>query len=210
MGTTILSFVEKTGRIPDVYFQAVGSGTGAIAAWENAERLAQDGRFGKNKMRVYVCQNKPFTLIHDSWKAASRSLVELDPEQGRRNAEMIMAKVLANRKPPYSLSGGLYDTLVASHGDTYVSGNDDILYATLLFRDLEGYDLLPAASAAVSGLIRAVKEGKVKKDELIMLNCTGGGSLKSMSKGYKIKEPDLIVDPDIDSETLVKMVDGLF
>ena len=210
MGTTVLSFVEKTGRIPDVYFQAVGSGTGAIAAWENAERLAQDGRFGKNKMRVYVCQNTPFTLIHDSWKAASRSLAELDPEHGRRNAEMIMAKVLANRKPPYSLAGGLYDTLVASHGDTYVSSNDEILYSTLLFRDLEGYDLLPAASAAVSGLIKAVKEGKVKKDELVMLNCTGGGSLKSMSKGYKIKEPDLIVDPDIDSEELVKMVDGLF
>ena len=39
MGTTVLSCVEKMGRIPDVYFQAVGSGTGAIAAWENACRL---------------------------------------------------------------------------------------------------------------------------------------------------------------------------
>ena len=54
MGTTLLSCVEKTGRIPDAYFQAVGSGTGAIAAWENAERLAADGRFGQNKMRVYM------------------------------------------------------------------------------------------------------------------------------------------------------------
>ncbi|MBQ8855037.1 MAG: pyridoxal-phosphate dependent enzyme, partial [Bacteroidales bacterium] len=35
MGTTVLSCVEKMGRIPDAYFQAVGSGTGAIAAWEN-------------------------------------------------------------------------------------------------------------------------------------------------------------------------------
>ena len=36
---------------------------------ENAERLAEDGRFGENKMRVYVAQNAPFTLICDSWKA---------------------------------------------------------------------------------------------------------------------------------------------
>ena len=69
MGTTILSYIEKAGRIPDAYFQAVGSGTGAIAAWENAERLAADGRFGENHMRVYVSQNTPFTLLYDSWKA---------------------------------------------------------------------------------------------------------------------------------------------
>ena len=32
MGTTLLSAVEKIGRIPDAYFQAIGSGTGTIAA----------------------------------------------------------------------------------------------------------------------------------------------------------------------------------
>ena len=63
MGTTVLSAVEAIGRIPDAYFQAVGSGTGAIAAWENAERLAADGRFGENKMRIYASQNAPFTLM---------------------------------------------------------------------------------------------------------------------------------------------------
>ena len=41
MGTTVLSCVEKMGRIPDAYFQAVGSGTGAIAAW-----TAASGRTG--------------------------------------------------------------------------------------------------------------------------------------------------------------------
>lgn len=39
MGTTILSAVETIGRIPDAYFQAVGSGTGAIAAWEMLKGL---------------------------------------------------------------------------------------------------------------------------------------------------------------------------
>ena len=43
-----------------------------------------------------------------------------------------------------------------------------------------------------------------------MLNCTGGGSLAAMSRGYKVKEPDLIVDPDIDADRLVKMVNELF
>ncbi len=210
MGTTLLSFVEKTGRIPDAYFQAVGSGTGAIAAWENAERLAADGRFGENKMRVYVAQNRPFTLIHDSWKAQSRELSALDPEEGRRAAEVILAKVLANRKPPYSLAGGLFDVLCASGGDSFACSNDDIIYWLLQFRNLEGYDLLPAPCAAVAALATAVRDGTVRRDELIMLNCTGGGTLAAMAKGFVLKEPDLVLDPDLPEEAIIAAVDKLF
>lgn len=210
MGTTILSCVEKMGRIPDAYFQAVGSGTGAIAAWENAERLAADGRFGENKMKVFVSQNIPFTLMYDSFKADSRELVDITPEQGRRNAEVILAKVLANRKPPYSIAGGLYDVLKASEGDVFKVSNDDIVYWLLQFRNLEGYDLLPAPCTAVAALAQAVKEGRVAKDDYIMLNCTGGGTLISMAKGYVVKEPDLIISPDLPAEEIIAAVNSLF
>lgn len=210
MGTTLLSCVEKMGRIPDAYFQAVGSGTGAIAAWENACRLAVDGRFGENKMRVYVAQNKPFTLIYDSWKASSRVLLDLPAEQGRRQAEVILAKVLSNRKPPYSLAGGLFDVLKASKGEVYLADNEDIMYWMMQFRNLEGYELLPAACVAVNALAQAVKGGKVKSEEYIMLNCTGGGTLGAMSKGFVFKEPDLVLSPEMSSEEIIKSVKGLF
>lgn len=210
MGTTILSFVEKAGRIPDAYFQAVGSGTGAIAAWENAERLAEDGRFGENKMRVYVAQNAPFTLIYDSWKAHSRQLAAITPELGRRQAEVILAKVLSNRKPPYSIAGGLFDVLEKSKGDVFLASNDDIMYWLLQYRNLEGYDLLPAACVAVSSLAKAVENGDVQKDELIMLNCTGGGTLASMAKGYILKEPDRVLSPELPAEEIIRKVSELF
>ena len=209
MGTTLLSFVEKAGRIPDAYFQAVGSGTGAIAAWENAERLAADGRFGENRMRVYVAQNAPFTLIHDSWKAHSRLLAPLDPLAGRRQAEVILAKVLSNRKPPYGITGGMFDVLEASGGDTFTCTNDDIMFWLLQFRNLEGYELLPAPCAAVAALDQAVREGRVGKDDLIMLNCTGGGTLASMAKGYILKEPDLVLSPDLPAEEIIAAVRSL-
>ncbi len=210
MGTTLLSCVEQMQRIPDAYFQAVGSGTGAIAAWENACRLEADGRFGNNNMRVYVAQNKPFTLMYDAWKAQSRALPDLSAEEGRRQAEVILAKVLSNRKPPYSLAGGLFDTLTESHGDVFLADNNDIMYWMMQYRNLEGYDLLPAACVAVSALAQAVKEGVVKKEEYIMLNCTGGGSLTAMSKGFVFKEPDLILSPDLPSETIIEKVSALF
>lgn len=210
MGTTLLSCVEKMGRIPDAYFQAVGSGTGAIAVWENACRLAEDGRFGPNNMKIYVAQNAPFTLMYDAWKSDSRTLPELSAEEGRSKSEMIMATVLSNRKPPYSISGGLYDVLKESGGDFFLATNNDIFYWLLQFRNREGYDLLPAACVAVTALAKAVEEGVVKKDDYIMLNCTGGGILSAMSRGFVHKEPDLVLSPDLSSEEIATAVKGLF
>lgn len=210
MGTTLLSCVEKMGRIPDAYFQAVGSGTGAIAAWENACRLGEDGNFGPNNMRVYVAQNFPFTLMYDAWKAGSRELPPMTAEEGRSKSEMIMATVLSNRKPPYGVPGGLYDTLKESGGDFYLATNNDIFYWILQFRNKEGYDLLPAACVAVAALAKAVEDGTVKKDDYIMLNCTGGGTLGAMSKGFVHIEPDLVLSPELSAEEIVKAVRKLF
>lgn len=210
MGTTVLSCVEACGRIPDAYFQAVGSGTGAIAAWENACRLAADGCFGENHMRVYVAQNEPFTLLYDSWKAGSRVLAGISPEEGRREAEIILAKVLSNRNPPYSVAGGLYDTLLESHGDVFLANNNDIMYWMIQYRNLEGYELLPAACVAVTALAKAVKEGLVHKEETIMLNCTGGGTLSAMSKGFVFKQPDLVLSPDLPADEIIAQVSTLF
>jgi len=210
MGTTVLSAVEVIGRIPDAYFQAVGSGTGAIAAWENAERLAADGRFGENHMRIYASQNAPFTIMYDSWKAGSKQLLPISAEEGRRQAEVILAKVLSNRKPPYSIDGGLYDVLKASDGDMFKVSNDDIIMWMLRFFESEGYDIFPAAACAVGALAQAVESGQVKKDEVIMLNLTGGGILSAMKKGYILHEPELVISPDAPAEEIVAKVDALF
>ena len=210
MGTTVLSAAEVIGRIPDAYFQAVGSGTGAIAAWENAMRLAEDGRYGKNNMRVYACQNSPFTIMYDSWKADSRDLLPLTPEESRRNAEVILAKVLSNRKPPYSLAGGLYDALKATGGDMFKINNDEIVYWMLQFFQQEGVDIFPAAAAAVASLSKALEGGKVSKEETVMLNITGGGMLNATRKGFTLKEPDLVLSPELSAEEIIMAVDKLF
>ncbi len=66
--------VEAAGSIPDHYIQAVGSGTGAIAAWEMSLRLAEDGRFGGAHDALHLAQNAPFTPMTDAWEAGARAL----------------------------------------------------------------------------------------------------------------------------------------
>ncbi len=210
MGTTVLSAVEAIGCIPDAYFQAVGSGTGAIAAWENNLRLIEDGRFGNNKMKIFVSQNVPFTLMYDAWKAGSRALPEYTPEQSRRAAEVILAKVLSNRKPPYSIAGGLFDALTDTGGDIFKATNDEIVRWMLMYRNLEGYDIFPAAATAVCSLEQAVRSGQVGKEDVVMVNVTGGGSLAAQSRGYYVKEPDLVLSPDLPIEEIITQIDKLF
>lgn len=123
MATTVMSAVTTIGRIPDYYFQAVGSGTGAIAAWEANMRFIEDGRYGDNLMKLIVSQNAPFVPMFDAWRAESREMLPYDAKKARRDAELIDAKVLSNRRPPYGLAGGLYDALKATGGDVVVATN---------------------------------------------------------------------------------------
>lgn len=211
MGTTLLSAVETIGRIPDAYFQAIGSGTGAIAAWENNLRLISDGRFGTHRMRLYPSQNSPFTVMYDSWKLHSRTLVEFPPDKARKAAEEIKAKVLSNRKPPYTLAGGLFDAMDDAGGDIFKVTNDELDLWKEKFLQLEGIDIHNAAAVAVASLAHAAAEGKVRKDEVIMLNITGGGEQLAKSEHDVVyAEPHLVLDPGLSAEEVVSTVLELF
>ena len=211
MGTTLLSAVEVIGRIPDAYFQAIGSGTGAIAVWENNLRLIEDGRWGSHKMRLYPSQNAPFTVMYDSWKQHSRQLVEMSPDDARRAAAEIDAKVLSNRKPPYSLAGGLFDTMEDTGGDMFKVTNDELRFWKKRFAELEGIDIHDAPAVAVASLAEAVREGIVKKDETIMLNITGGGEELAKSQQEVVyAKPDIVLDPSLPDEDIINAVKKLF
>jgi cysteate synthase len=211
MGTTTLSAITTIGKIPDYYFQAIGSGTGAIAAWEANLRLIQDGRFGTNKMKLMVSQNKPFTPIHAAWKANSRDLLPLDDNIARKQVEEIKAKVLSNRKPPYPIVGGLYDAMKDAGGDVLLADNDELDNASNLFKELEGNDIHPAAAIATATLISAVKDGTVKKDDLIMLNITGGGEERFKSeKELHYLKPSMVFEINPDEEEVKERLRELF
>lgn len=210
MGTTVLSAVLEIGRIPDYYFQAVGSGTGAIAAWEANKRFIKDGRYGNHLMKLMVSQNIPFTPIYDAWKAGSRAMLPLDEQVARKQVEEMCAKVLSNRKPPYSLKGGLYDALKATGGDVLLATNEETLEAKLLFEKLEGVDIEPAAAVATATLIQAVQSNTIEKDAVIMLNITGGGIGRYKQENRLIlQKPNLVFPVDADPVEIKRKVSEL-
>lgn len=182
MGTTYLSAAHAMGRTPDHYFQAVGSGTGAIAAWEANLRLLEDGHFGRTLSQLHLAQNAPFQVMVDSWNARSRELLLPDAVESHRQVAAINAKVLANRKPPWSPVGGLYDALEATEGQMYAITNQEAASAGELFTQLEGIDPSPAAAVACGALVQAARSGVIGRDQYINLNITGGGFARARAE----------------------------
>lgn len=211
MSTTVLSAATTIGRIPDYYFQAVGSGTGSIAAWEANMRLIEDGRFGSNTMRLIVSQNAPFVPMYDAWRADSREILPYDAKKARRDAELIDAKVLSNRKPPYGIAGGLYDALKATNGDIIVATNAQLRRACKLFKELEGIDIYPAPGVALASLIKLVENNQIDKDACIMLNITGAGeerATKNKELWYLKPSKVFSLSPNIDE--VIAFAESLF
>lgn len=211
MATTVLSAATTIGRIPDYYFQAVGSGTGAIAAWEANMRLVEDGGYGDKVMKLMVSQNAPFVPMFDAWRADSRAMLPYDADKARRDVAIIDAKVLSNRKPPYGIKGGLYDALKATNGEILVATNAQARKAAKLFEELEGVDIHPAAAVATATLIKAVQDGKVEKDAVVMLNITGAGeeAFKREHETYKL-EPTKVFPLNVTTDEVVEAVEQMF
>lgn len=211
MATTVLSAAAFIGRIPDYYFQAVGSGTGAIAAWEAARRLEADGRFGQNRMKLMVAQNAPFVPMYDAWRAGSRHMLAYDDHRARRDAGIIDAKVLANRRPPYGIAGGLYDALKESGGDFFVSTNAALRRAAKLCEQTEGVDIHHAAAVAVDALVQAVRQGRVERGDTIMLNITGGGEKRYCTgKQMWYLKPAIVFPLTASDEDIIGRTEALF
>ncbi|MHB8836759.1 MAG: cysteate synthase [Candidatus Methylomirabilia bacterium] len=173
LGLVLLEAVAALKRLPDHYFQAVGSGTGAIGVWEMGERFLADGRFGSRLPVLHLAQNLPFAPMTKAWARQQR---RLEPEDLRPALiPEITTRVLSTRYPAYTVAGGVYDALTATGGRMYGVCNEEVYAAMDLFRRLEGVDIVPAAGVALAALKQAVAAGVLRPDEAVLLNVTGGG-----------------------------------
>lgn len=205
MGTVMLDAVLTSDKLPDHYFQAVGSGTGGISAWEASMRLAEDGRFGKNIPRLHLGQSLPCAPLYSLWKGADA--VDAACPDGMYD------DVLFNRKPPYAVKGGVKDALKATGGEIYAVSNQEASDAQEPFEINEGIDINPAAAVAVATLVQAVEAGNVKPHEMIVLNITGGGQ-KRLSEDHELKQLSVSLAVSADDEDaedkVVKKVTEVF
>ncbi|NLJ06822.1 MAG: cysteate synthase, partial [Sphingobacteriales bacterium] len=120
-------------------------------------------------------------------------------------------KVLSNRRPPYGIYGGLFDALSDTQGKVLLADNTETLEAMRLFEQYEGVDIHPAAGVALASLMKEIKENRLDKKSIIMLNITGGGEKLFMKNHdlYYLK-PSLIVESTIEKTKLEEQLKSLW
>ena len=175
MGTCYLESICEMKIAPRHYFQAVGSGTGGIATWEAAMRIREDGRFGDYLPRLHLAQNAKFDPIVKAWKAKRKNIIEEDISLPSSEMSSLYAEVLANRTPPYSITGGVFDALNSTNGNMYSISEEEARDAYKMVEQTEEIDILPPAAVAVASLIKATVEKIINPQDRILLNITGGG-----------------------------------
>jgi cysteate synthase len=212
IGTTMLDAVETMGQLPDYYFQAIGSGAGAIAVHEAAKRLIGDGQFGQKLPRLMLSQNFPFIPIYNAWKSHQRQLINCSTDVSKQQVNQIVADVLSNQRPPYAIKGGVFDVLTESQGDMLFADNQETLGAIEQFQEFEGVAIEPAAGVALASLIKTVKHNLIDSNALVLLHITGGrGGECGFNRRLLPVEPTLqIAEHESFTEKTLEKLAGLF
>lgn len=206
LGTAMLAAADAMGRLPETYVQAVGSGTGAIGAHEAARRLRTDN---DALPRLLMCQNAPFAPLYEAWRCTGAAPADREHEP--------LARELTNRRPPFTVRGGVRDVLTESGGDVLCTDNVAALAAMALFEEVEGIDIEPGAGVALAALAEAVRAGRVRRDELVLLNITGGGrarqardlALTPAEPWLRVSWPGLAEGPRIVADHVARQLTGL-
>ncbi len=178
MGTVVLEYARTQGRLPDHYVQAVGSGTGAIAAWEAAMRLVESGAVSGAPPRLHLAQNAPFTPVHDAWTRGGGIEAPGDRALQLRRIGGLSAPTLANRTPPFSVVGGVRDALAATSGRTYAVTNAEIAACQALFKRRVGAEIAPEGGAALAALAQGVARGWIHRADAVLLHITGSSDAR--------------------------------
>lgn len=194
IGSLILTAKEAIGELPKHYFQGVGGGPGPIGVHEMALRAIESGFAEGPVPRIHLSQNDEFCPIHDAWQAGESQI--------RQTTEAVHPAVfsdfLVNRSPAYGVTGGLYDVLKESNGQTYAVSMAEAAVAESLFTESEGIDPMSPASVAVASIQQALAMGEIRKDDVVLLNVSGGGQkrLKSEMKTRVIEPVDIVGKED--------------
>ena len=104
----------------------------------------------------------------------------------------------------------MYDALKDTQGDIFAVSNEEADAAKKLFEETEGIDIYHAAAVALGSLIQAVHINKVKADDIIMLNITGGGE-KHFMETHEIHylKPSHIFPIGFTKEDVGRVMEGL-
>jgi threonine synthase len=164
MKTIAYEIVEQLGwKTPDWYIQAVSGGLGPLGVFQGFKELYEMGLINKIPKLAIIQAEGCAPMVH-AFKAGKDTAEPIVPD-----TRII---ILSTGDPGKSYT--YLWNLIQKHGGTMEAVSDaDAFDAMRALAKSEGMAVEPATAVAFAGYEKMRKEGTIREDELVVVNCTG-------------------------------------
>jgi threonine synthase len=157
---------DAAWRTPDWYFQSVSGGMGPLGVIKGFRELAAMGLTSSVLPKLGVIQAAGCAPMVHAWKK------DADVAEPVTNPRTLI-ETLATGTPGRTYTR-LREKMQEASGGTFESVTDEETFRAIhLLAKMEGVSVEPAAAVAVAGLIKLIRQGIVKPEETVVINCTG-------------------------------------
>ncbi|MCD4685009.1 MAG: pyridoxal-phosphate dependent enzyme [Anaerolineae bacterium] len=150
-------------RVPDWYIQAVSGGIGPLGIWKGFQELKEMGLTDKMP-KLAIVQSEGCAPMAAAWRFR---LEKADPVVPHTRIT-----VLATGNPGRSYTL-LREACLETEGTMIAVSDGEAFRAMRRMARIEGISMEPAAAVAFAGLEKLVADDVIKKDETVIVNCSG-------------------------------------
>ncbi len=152
-------------RTPDWYIQSVSGGMGPVGVWKGYQELVQMGLV--DRMPKLACiQAAGCAPMVNSYEKGVLDRVEpvLNPQT------LVITIATGNPGPAYPFLAHV----IKEHGGAFEAVTDEeTFHAMHVMAKLDGMSMETAAATAFAGLFKLLNKGVIKRDDVIVVNCSG-------------------------------------
>ncbi|MEM6528456.1 MAG: pyridoxal-phosphate dependent enzyme, partial [Chloroflexota bacterium] len=154
----------KRWRSPDWFLQGVSGGLGPIGVGKGFREMLDFGFVDKMPAMGLIQSAGCAPMVH-AWENGQRVATPVE-----HPTSVIVTLATGNPGRAYEL---LYD-YVAENNGTFVDATDEEAFnAIRVLAGLDGMSVEPATGVTFAGLIKMVRRGIIKPDDVVVVNCSG-------------------------------------
>ena len=155
---------QVTWGTPDWYVQAVSGGMGPVGVWKGYRELMEMGLV--QRMPKLACiQAEGCAPMVQSFR---KGLREAEPVLKPRTRIITLAT--GSPGPAYVFLADV----IREHGGAFEAVSDEETFrAVRVMAELDGISMERAAGVAFAGLFKLISKGVIKRDEVVVVNCSG-------------------------------------
>lgn len=151
-------------RAPDWYFQAVSGGLGPVGVWKGFDELKRMGLTDRMPRLACIQAAGCAPMVHSFRQGLEQAQAVLNPQT--------LITTVATGSPGIAYT--FLQRVIREHGGAFESVSDEEAFRAMhTVAKLDGISMEPAAAIAFAGLFKMVRQGVVKPDEVIVVNCSG-------------------------------------